>query len=217
MIYLMETLTPNRPTSKKLDAFIQFATDELIPFYNDCHGSLKAAWISNDRMLFQVTQLVSFNSIQDYLDFSIHLESNKQIGETLYRFMPKRRHELYRAASQKFVEILDNVIEKGIVDTPGTCTIATLEVEPAELSGFTLMQERGVDMGLPLVGFLRSITGRRDRIVDIWKAELQSGGYRPLQYYESIGMNDEWWETIRRIGPKEKMISAGLLPYSPLK
>lgn len=217
MIYLMETFTPARPTSKNLDAFIQFAADELIPFYNNCHGSLRAAWISNGQMLFQVTQLIFFNTIQDYLDFSIQLEANDPIGEKMAHFMPERRHELFRSASPVFIEILDSAINNNNPQAPGIVTVATLEADPMQLDEFVSIQENGVEMGLPLVGFLRSITGQRNRIVDIWKADLQAGGYKPLEYYEGVGMNNEWWEMIRRFGPKERMVTGGLLPYSPLQ
>ena len=65
--------------------------------------------------------------------------------------------------------------------------------------------------GLPIVACWRDISGNPNRIIDLWKGDTGRAGYRA-----SDDAQNAFFEPLRQIAPREKMMRLHVMPYSPL-
>jgi hypothetical protein len=65
---------------------------------------------------------------------------------------------------------------------------------------------------LPIIACWRDLAGNPDRIIDLWKGDTGRSGYRP-----SDERQNAFFEPLRQIAPRERMMRLHPLPYSPLQ
>lgn len=217
MVYMIEKFNLKTATPYKLDNFIKFARSELMPFYADSKAMMKIAWVDNGESLFQVGHLIEFPDIGACLRFYMFAKENEKLQKKLDHHMPQRTCQAYQSGSPVFVDVLNQAILDCQAAPIKACTIATLKMAPGQMESFIPKQEGAARIGMPLIAFLNPITGNQNVVIDIWKGDLQEAGYQKKQFYEAIGMPEEYWEWIRQIAPHEKMSRVHLLPYSPLQ
>jgi hypothetical protein len=220
MIYLHETYEFHTATPKTLEEFISLASEQLIPLYESRNGRLMAAWICNAKTLFLVNQITEFEDTEKYL--ALHNSENdcQEVSEferQLFSLVRERNRELYQSASPAFSDAFQTAVKESRESPLSVYTIASLEVVLEKWPGFLTRQEGGLAVGIPIIAFMKSITGKHNMVIDIWKGDLQAAGYQPQEFYDKIGFNEEWWKWIREIAPREKMQRVFTLPYSPLK
>ena len=220
MFYLIEKLNLQIATAKNLDRFIGIESKQILSVYEQCDAKLMASWICSAETLMQITNIFElksfesalkiYNALNDAGPFQDAVQlSNSLISETNW--------QLYRSCGQKFSEAFHQAIQASQSTPLKTYTIATLELSRNKMPLFLPKQEAAIDIGMPLVAFMKSVTGRHDQIIDIWKGDLQAVGYQTQAYYERIGMSEAWWDWMRDVAPKEKMVKVSVLPYSPLQ
>lgn len=220
MFYLIEKLTLQVAKAKNLDRFVELESDQILSVYEQCDVKLMASWICSAETLMQITnvfELKSFEStvkIYNALNDDSSFQDAVQLSNSL---ISKTNWQLYRSCGQKFSEAFHKAIQASQSAPLKTYTIATLEMSRNKMPLLLPKQEAAIDIGMPLIAFMKSVTGRHDQIIDIWKGDLQEAGYQTQAYYDSLGMTEEWWNWIRDIAPKEKMVKVSVLPYSPLQ
>ena len=220
MFYLIEKLALQVATPKNLDKFVEYASNKMPTAYNKCGADLMASWISSEESLMQITNVFELENVettQKIHDFLYHDNSNEDIVRFHNNLISEKHWQLYRSVSPKFTEAFHQAIKASQSEPSKFYTVATLQMSQNKMPLLLPNQEAAVDMGMPLIAFMRSLTGKHDEIVDIWKGDLQAAGYQTQDYYESIGMSEEWWDWIRDVAPKEKMVKVSVLPYSPLQ
>ena len=220
MFYLIEKLNLQVATAKNLDRFIEIESSQILSVYEQCEAKLMASWICSAETLMQITNVFElkaleatskiYNALNDDSSFQDIVQlSNSLISETNW--------QLYRSCGQKFSKAFHQAVQASQSAPLKSYTVATLNMSRNKMPLFLPKQETAIDIGVPLIAFMKSVTGRHDQIVDIWKGDIQETGYQTQDYYESIGMTEEWWNWIRDIAPKEKMVKVSMLPYSPLQ
>jgi len=220
MYYLIEKLSLQVATPKNLDRFIEIESHQILPIYEQCSASLMASWISSAETLMQITnifELAALDATVKIYDAINDNSTHKDARQLTRSLISETDWQLFHSCGQKFTEAFRQAVRSSHSAPLQSYTIATLELNRNKMPLLLPTQEVAIDMGMPLIAFMKSVTGKHDQIIDIWKGDLQAAGYQPQAYYESIGMSEEWWDWIRDVGPKEKMIKVSVLPYSPLK
>ncbi len=220
MIYLYETLRLHTAMPIVLEEFINFTREEVIPLYESCGGGFMAAWISNSFTLFEIIQIIEFEDSNSYFKF---LQSSKDYKDyekyekKLNSLAPERERVLFESPGSAFSKSFHDSIDESRENPVKSYSIARLDVVYEEMGGLIQQNEGAITAGLPLVTSMKSITGKQNQVINIWKIDLQAAGYQTQEYYTSIGFTEEWWNWIRKIAPQEQLLTVAMLPYSPLQ
>jgi hypothetical protein len=220
MFYLVEKLNLQVATPKNLDRFIEIESHQILPVYERCNAKLMASWICSAKTLMQITNAFELESLDSTLKIYDAINDNSSYEDVVqlsHSLISQTDWQLFRSCGQKFSEAFHQAIQASQSTPVRSYTVATLELNRNKMPLLLPKQEGAIDIGMPLIAFMKSVTGKHDQIIDIWKGDLQAAGYQTQAYYESIGMSEEWWDWIRDIAPKEKMVKVSVLPYSPLK
>ena len=220
MFYLIEKLDLQVATAKNLDRFIEVESHQVLPVYEQYNAKLMASWICSAETLMQITNIFEFDSfeaVRNIYDAINDDHSHQDVFQLSHSLISQMDWQIFCSCGQKFSEAFHQAVQTSQSAPLKTYTLATLELNRNKMPLLVPKQEAAIDIGMPLIAFMKSVTGRHDQIIDIWKGDLQAAGYQTQAYYESIGMSEEWWNWIRDIAPKEKMVRVSVLPYSPLK
>lgn len=219
MNYLVEGLTLRKATIRNLECLVGLEEKLARLIYAENGAKLMAAWIGNSESLLKVTQVFELNSMDDAVKLSQAFDKNVERDEVqqFHDLVFCREWELYRSEGDVFTQAFRAAVEKNESEPLKAYTVATLDVRSTKMREFVSKQEAAMEMGLPMVAFIRSVTGRQGRVIDIWEGDLQAAGYQPQSFYDNIGRTEEWWNWIRDVAPWEKMEKVSMLPYSPLK
>ncbi len=220
MFYLIENLSLQVATPKNLDRFIEIESHLILTVYEQCNARLMASWICSAETLMQITnifELESLDSTVKIYDAINDNSSNEDVIQLSHRLISQNDWQIFHSCGQKFTEAFHQAVLSSHSAPLQSYTVATLELNRNKMPLLLPKQETAIDIGMPLIAFMKSVTGKHDQIIDIWKGDLQAAGYQTQAYYESIGMPEEWWDWIRDVAPKEKMFKVSVLPYSPLK
>ena len=106
---------------------------------------------------------------------------------------------------------LHDAIAASTTEPVGTYTFAILEVESGKMDQFGAMLD-GAQGTLPILACWREVTGNPHRIIDLWKGDVGRGGFRP-----SDEAQNAFFEPLRKVAPREKLIRLHPMPYSPLR
>jgi hypothetical protein len=220
MIYLEETLNLQPATPDTLDRFIAFAQKDLAPSYHDLHTRLIAAWYSDVEMFHQVTQILEFEDLKAFAEYHSRMMTEaswRELDAKLASFAPVRRHRLLEPLVPAFSTVLHKAISDS-KDTPlGSYNLAILKVAATRMdemvAGLSMVAE---SEALPIIMSWRPVAGNPNEIIDLWKGSLQHAGYQTKDRYESMGLNDEWWQNLRVMAPEERLVPVYTLPHSPL-
>lgn len=220
MHYLFEKLKLQVAKPKNLDKFIEIESHQILSIYEQCGAKLMASWVCSAETLMQITNVFELESLESIPKIHDAMNGNgsyKDVVQLSQSLISQTDWQLYRSCGQKFSDAFHKAIQASQSAPLQSYTVATLELNQNKMPLLVPKQEAAIDVGMPLIAFMKSVTGRHDQIVDIWKGDLQAAGYQSQAYYERIGMTEEWWNWIRDIAPKEKMVKVSVLPYSPLK
>ena len=218
MFYLIEKQHLKVASAKNLDRFVE--SNQMVSVYEACDAKLMASWICNAETLMQITNVFELASLESAIkiynafDIDSPFKEEVQLSNTL---ISERFWQLFRSCGEKFTEAFHGAIQASQLSPLNSYTIATLHMRQNKLHSLLPKQKAAIDIGMPLIAFMKSVTGRHDQIIDIWKGDLQAAGYQTQEYYDSIGMTEDWWDWIRDVAPKEKMVRVSMLPYSPLQ
>jgi hypothetical protein len=219
MNYLVERLILHKATIRNLEYLVELETEITSRMYPEKGARLMAAWMGNSETLLQVTQVSELENLEAALSLSqaFFMDLDRDEAQQLQSLVFQRNLQVYRSEGEVFTQAFRRAVEKNQSSPVKTYTVATLDVRPAKMKEFVAKQEVAMNMGMPMVAFIRSVTGRQYQVIDLWEDDLQAVGYQPQSFYDSIGRTEEWWNWIRDVAPREKMEKVSMLPYSPMK
>jgi hypothetical protein len=216
MILMLEDFDLASPTPHHLETLAAIATGPLAKQIESSGGRLMAAWLCNAEALFRVTQVVAFQDPGAFLAY--RQAGKKEVLTELESIAPRRNAQLFVAAGAALQESFERAIAASQrAEAKKKHTLALLDVVADRLAELVQRNEGGVKMGLPLVTTLTPLTGPYNRVINIWKGDLNEPGYQPPAFYESIGFGQAWWAWIREVAPRERLLTVSMLPHSPLQ
>lgn len=220
MIYLYETMQLDSATPSHMKQWIEYAREWILPLYTNYNGRLMAAWMCNAQTLFEITQIVEFEDPEKAMALLTKPnKTNSKIDElaTMNKIVPIRDRQIYASPNPVFSDAFQQAVQGSSMREKNKFTIAQLEGVHNKLAGLIQRNEGAIASGMPLITTLISITGRQNRVLNIWKGDLNEPGYQPPDFYEAIGFGEDWWTWIRSVAPQEKLHTVSMLPYSPLQ
>lgn len=221
MIYLIESLKLKTATPRQLETWIALAKDQMIPLYQEYGARLMAAWICNADTMFQVTQVFEFDRPESYWNLnSSPMESKDglRLEAELDSVTPERTRQLFETPGAAFSKSFhDAIAESQHNESFQKYSVAILEVVHDQMPELLKRNEEAIAIGMPLVTTLKSVTGRQNQVVNIWKGDFNAPGYQPPEYFDAIGFTEEWWNWVRSVAPQERLLTVSMLPYAPLQ
>ena len=214
MIYLKQSFDIHPASPATRDRFIQVVEKGLLPAHERLGARLVGAWFCHEEWFSQILHVTEFDDLAAFGAWREAAQSDDQASAgtaELAALAPQRRAELLEPLGPIPVESLRAAIEESGREPAGTYSFAILEVAPGQMERFASMLAAAKET-LPIVACWRDVTGNPDRIIDLWKGDIGRPGYRP-----SDERQNAFFEPLRQIAPRERMMRLHPLPYSPLQ
>ena len=197
-----------------MDEFILLAEKELVPLYDQLGIRLIAAWYCHAEWYCQITQITEFDDMEALKKFRIDVNQNEAWG----RFTAQAEQmapERYTRLLEPLGAIPTDVLHKTIADsktTPtGVYSMAILHASPNTIKDFiTIIGESSKVM--PIIASWKVKGGDPNIVIDIWRTDLLEGKYEPFN-----PTMKSFFDQLRILAPKERIVKICTLPYSPLK
>jgi hypothetical protein len=214
MIFWKESFNLHPASPATRDRFVTTATDALLPASGSLGARPVGAWFCHEEWFSQIVHVTAF---EDLAAFGAYRESARVDGALakaeaqLAELAPERRGELLETLGPIPDATLETAIEKSQQKPAGIYTFAILEVAPGCMERFTAMLF-AAGGSLPIVASWRDLSGNPDRVTDLWRGDTGRPGYEP----SNDGMN-AFFEPLRAVAPRERMMRLHALPYSRLQ
>lgn len=213
MIYLRQIFNLHPASPRTRDFFCAVTEEKFLPALPGSGGALVAAWFSHDEWYSQIEHLLAFESLEAFALFRERAASPGVLGEALGalgQLAFERREELVEDLGPIATTALTSAVEDCVAHPVKVFTYAILEVAPGRLADFQALL--GMAAGsLPILGCWTDLAGNPDRVIDLWKGDLGGAGFTP-----SNEITDAFFEPLREIAPRERLVRLHPLPYSPL-
>jgi hypothetical protein len=175
---------------------------------------LVAGFFAHEEWFSQIIHVTEFDDLAalgQYREAAVGDDQAAKGAGVLAELASEQSLELVEPLGVIAVSKLHEAIEASSKDPVGTYTFAILDVENGKMDQFDALLAAAQDR-LPIVACWRDVSGNPNRIIDLWKGDTGRGGYRPTD----DGQN-AFFEPLRKIAPREKMMRLHVMPYSPLK
>ena len=214
MIYLQQDfdLHPASPATR--DRFVALATNVLAPSWTHFGARLVAAWFHHEAWFSQITHIVEFPDLAafDAMRSSAQGDASLRAASIeVERLAPKRHETLLEPLGPIAPTTLHAAIETSQREPAGAHTFAILEVAPGAMERFTNLLAFANDQ-LPIIAAWRPVAGDPNLVIDLWKGDIGRDAYQPT--------NDRlnaFFEPLREVAPRERLVRLLPLPYSPLR
>ncbi len=214
MIYLEETFNLVPASPETMDTFVDFAQEKLVPCYERLGGRLVAAWYSDAEVFAQVMQVLEFDDLAALGAFrakASHDEGWAECGRLIEELAPERRSRLMEPLGPIAPETLRRAAAESRESPVGAYSLAILEVMSGKMPQFISALEASAKP-LPIVASWRTIVGKQSEVTDVWKGALRQSGYQPADEGTR-----QFFRGVRALAPRERLVVAYPLPYSPLR
>jgi hypothetical protein len=214
MIYLEETFNLVPASPETMDTFVDFAQEKLVPCYERLGGRLVAAWYSDVEVFAQVMQVLEFDDLAALGAFRAAASDDEgwtECERRIEELAPERRSRLMEALGPIAPETLRGAAADSQESPVGAYSLAILQVMPGKMPQFIAALEASA-AALPLVASWRTIVGNQNEVTDVWKGALRQEGYQRA----AEGMK-QFFRGLRELAPRERLVVAYPLPYSPLR
>ncbi len=213
MLHLQQDFDLEPATPRTRDAFIELAREALVPAAERHGARLVAAFFSNTEWFFRVTQLLELPSLAAYEAWRRALETDAAAMDAAARvasLAPRRTGRLLEPLGAIPVDALHQAIEASADRPSGVFSAAILEVAPGRMAEFTkLLTAAGPQ--LPIVASWRPLAGNPDQVIDLWKGDVERG------YAPADARTNAFFDPLREVAPRERLVRYWPLPYSPLR
>ena len=214
MIYCQQSfdLHPASPATR--DRFVAAATELLLPANEDLGARLVGAWFCNEEWFSRIVHVTELDDLAAFDAYRAALAKDpaaSKADRALGELSQARRTELLEPLGPVDVGALHAAIDRAAEKPAQTHTFAILEVTPGRMDDFCRML--GAAAGnLPIIASWRDVAGNPDRVIDLWEGDMGKQGYRPTNDAQNA-----FFEPLRELAPREKMVRLHPLPYSPLR
>jgi len=214
MIYLKQTfdLDPASPANR--DRFVSIAERAILPAHERIGGRLVGAFFAHEEWFSQIIHVTEFDDLASFDRYREAARRDRETAEGIAQLeilAPNRSVDLLEPLGPIAVDTLHAAIEASNAEPLRTYTFAILEITGGKLDQFASMLE-AAGGGLPIIAAWRELSGNPNRVYDLWKGDVGRHGYRPTDEAQ-----DAFFEPLRRVAPRERMMRLHALPYSPLR
>ena len=214
MIYLKQSYNLHPATPAIRDRFVEGVVEYVLPANDRSGARLVAGFFAHEEWFTQVIHVTEFDGLEALGRYREALAKDEQAAEglaALAQLAPEQHVELVEPLGVIATKKLHDAIAASANEPVGTYTFAILDVENDKMDQFGAMLGAVQDR-LPIVACWRGISGNPDRIIDLWKGDTGRAGYRP-----SDDAQNAFFEPLRELAPREKMMRLHVMPYSPLR
>lgn len=214
MIYLKESFNIHPATPATRDRFVAEVDAALVPANAEHGARLVAAWFAHEEWYTQIIHVTEFDDGAALENYRNAAASDGQLGsahQTLTSLAPERPTEVLEPLGPVPASTLHAAIDASGETPLGVYTFAILEVNEGAMDSFTSMLG-GAAAVLPIVAAWKSVDGNPNQIIDLWKSDTGRAGFSP-----SDERQDAFFEPLRKIAPRERMMRLHVMPYSPLR
>jgi hypothetical protein len=214
MIYLKQSynLHPASPATR--DRFVEVVHESVVPANDQLGARIVGGFFAHEEWFTQIIHVTEFDDFEAFGRYRDEAAKDEQALEAAVRLgelAPEQRLEFLEPLGAIPTSKLHEAITASSDEPVGTYTFAILEVEHGKMDAFSAMLET-VQERLPIVSCWRDVSGNANRIIDLWKGDTGRGGYRPADDAQNA-----FFEPLRKIAPREKMMRLHVMPYSPLR
>lgn len=214
MIYLKESYDLHPASPAQRDRFVEAVEKNALTASAAEGGRLVGGFFAHEEWFSQILHVTAFDDLAAFDTWRRGASSDSALGQsraTLAAFARDRRQELLEPLGPIPPSKLDEAIESAQAKPVGVYSFAILEVEVGAMDTFKKMLS-GAAAALPIVAGWGDVAGNPNRVIDLWKGDTVRQGYRP-----SDDQQNAFFEPLRRLAPRERMMRLHPMPYSPLR
>jgi hypothetical protein len=214
VIYLKQSynIAPASPATR--DRFVAAVAELVVPSNDRLGARLLGGFFAHEEWFTQIIHVTEFDDFATLDRYRTAAAGDTQAADgvaALGELAPEQRVEFVEPLGPIATTKLHDAIASSATEPVGTYTFAILEVDHGKMGQFSAMLGAAQD-ALPIVACWRDVSGNPNRVIDLWKGDTGRSGYRP----SDDGQN-AFFEPLREIAPREKMMRLHVLPYSPLQ
>jgi hypothetical protein len=205
-------LYPASPATR--DRFVEAMETLVVPAEAPLGARLGGAWFCHEEWFSQVVHVTEFDDLAAFGAWREAVRKDPQASKGRQRIAalaPEQREELLEPLGPIPAASLHAAIEAAGREPVGTYTFAVLEVAPGRMERFAALLAAAKDQ-LPIVACWCDVAGNPARVIDLWKGDTGRHGYR-----RSDARQNAFFDPLREIAPRERMMRLHPLPYSPLR
>lgn len=213
MIYLKQSYNIHPASPATRDRFVAAVDQFVIPANERLGARLVAGFFAHEEWFSQIIHVTEFD---DFAALSRYRDTAAKDGQAsegvaqLENLAPEQQVDFVEPLGPISTTRLHDAIAASAAEPVETYTFAILEVEAGKLDQFAALLGAAQDR-LPIIACWRDVSGHPNRIIDLWKGDTGRGSYRPTD----DGQN-AFFEPLRQIAPRERMMRLHAMPYSPL-
>lgn len=214
MIYLKQAFDLHPATPATRDRFVEAVRERLLPAHARHGARLVAAWFAHEAWFSQVLHVTEFDDLAAFgawREAARTEEAAAGAERALAALAVARSDVLLEPLGPIPPATLHTAIEASRAEPAGVHTFAILELVPDGMERFASMLALAKDR-LPILACWREVAGHPTRVIDLWRGDTGATGYRP-----SDARQDAFFEPLRQVAPRERMMRLHPLPYSPLR
>jgi len=210
MLYLQQIFDIHPASPATRDRVVEVATGDLVPASARAGGRLVAAFFCHEEWFSQIRHVVELDDLAAFAAW----RSDAAVAAGLARLAAlsaARRDELLEPFGPVAPAALQAAIDASTREPAKVYTYAILELAPGGAQPFAAALGAAAGV-LPIVASWRDVAGNPDRVIDLWKGDTGRHGYRPTDERQN-----GFFEPLRAMAPRERMLRLHPLPYSPLQ
>lgn len=214
MIYLKESFNLHPASPATRDRFVEGVEEGLLPAYSDQGARLVGAWFAHEEwysQILHVTEFDDFAALERYRGAARTDAKLIEAHSNLAGLAPERRTELLEPLGPVPISALHAAVEASSEEPVGVYTFAILEVTSGSMDRFSALLSAAAS-ALPIVACWRDVVGHPNRVIDLWKGDTGKARFRPTNDQQNA-----FFEPLREIAPRERMMRLHVMPYSPLR
>lgn len=216
MIYLQQDFDLHPASPRTRDAFVALAQEALVPAAERHGARLVAAFFGNSEWFFRVTHFLELPSLAAFEAWRAGCLRDAAACDAASRaaaLTASRCDTLLESLGAIPADALSRGIESAREKPQAVYTAAHLEIAPGRMADFTkLLAAAGP--ALPILASWRPVAGNPDLVIDLWKGDVEAAYAR---YAPSDARANAFFDPLRELAPKERVVRYFPLPYSPLR
>ncbi|MEE3330755.1 MAG: NIPSNAP family protein [Myxococcota bacterium] len=214
MIYLKDSfnLEPASPATR--DQFVESVETRLLPALSEQGARLVGGWFAHEEWFTQIVHVTEFDDASGLDRYREASQADSMLAKAqaeLASLAPERRAEVLEPLGPVPASTLREAIDASAKEPVGVYTFAILEVNTGSMDRFSALLSAAAS-ALPIVASWRDVAGNPNRVIDLWKGDTGKSGYQPTN-----DRTDAFFEPLREVAPREKMMRLHSMPYSPLR
>lgn len=213
VLYLQQDfdLCPASPRTR--DTFVALAQEALVPAAERHGARLVAAFFGNAEWFFRVTHLLELPGLAAFEAWRSAMLADPAACDASRRaeaLAPSRREMLLEPLGPIPPDTLARGIDSARQKPQGVYSAALLHVAPGRMADFTRMLA-AAGPHLPILASWRAVAGDPDLVIDLWQGDVERG-FEPADAHVN-----GFFDPLREVAPRERVLRYWPLPYSPLR